>query len=114
MFTRLASVSIFVLLTGCASQTFYVNGNTQAAPTLEKNQHFFLSGLGQEDTVDAAQVCEGSDNIVKVEARLSFVNGLLGALTRGIYTPRQVRVYCKGDEQSVQHDFEQEKFVEQS
>jgi len=95
MVKQLLLIGSFTLLTGCASQSFHIQGNTEAEPTYEDTQHFFLSGIGQEESVDAAEVCDGVDNIIKVEARLSFFNGLLGAVTRGLYTPREVRVYCK-------------------
>ena len=33
-------------------------------------------------------------NIVKTETQQTFVNGLLGFITLGIYTPLEARVYC--------------------
>jgi hypothetical protein len=44
---------------------------------------------------DAAALCEGADNIIKVAAQHTFVNGLLGLMTFGIYTPRDAKVFCK-------------------
>jgi hypothetical protein len=55
---------------------------------------FFISGLGQEQVTDAAKVCGGAENVIKVEAQHNFVNGLLGWITFGIYTPRDEKVYC--------------------
>ena len=40
--------------------------------------HFFVSGIGQKKTVDAAKICGGAENVVKTEAQQTFVNGLLG------------------------------------
>ena len=57
------------------------------------HHHFFVSGSGQK-TVDAAKICGGAENIVKTETRQTFVNGLLGFITLGIYTPLEARVYC--------------------
>ncbi|MFV2774267.1 Bor family protein [Escherichia coli] len=56
--------------------------------------HFFVSGIGQEKTVDAAKICGGAENVVKTETQQTFVNGLLGFITLGIYTPLEARVYC--------------------
>ena len=56
--------------------------------------HFFVSGIGQKKTVDAAKICGGAENIVKTETQQTFVNGLLGFITLGIYTPLEARVYC--------------------
>ncbi|EEZ7692899.1 increased serum survival lipoprotein Iss, partial [Escherichia coli] len=48
----------------------------------------------QEKTVDAAKICGGAENVVKTETQQTFVNGLLGFITFGIYTPLEARVYC--------------------
>ena len=36
----------------------------------------------------------GAENVVKTETQQTFVNGLLGFITLGIYTPLEARVYC--------------------
>ena len=53
-----------------------------------------VSGIGQKKTVDAAKICGGAENVVKTETQQTFVNGLLGFITLGIYTPLEARVYC--------------------
>ena len=40
---------------------------------------------GQKKTVDPAKIC-GLENVVKTETQQTFVNGLLGFITLGIYT----------------------------
>lgn len=87
--------AIVLLVSGCASQTFTINGSTNAEPTSQRPQHFFIHGLGQEKTTDAAALCGGAENIVKVEVQQTFLNGFLAVLTCGIYTPRDAKVYCK-------------------
>jgi hypothetical protein len=84
-----------ILLNGCAAQTFNINGSTGEQPTDQQSQHFFISGIGQEKTTDAAAICGGVENVVKVEAQQTFINGLLGLITFGIYTPRDAKVYCR-------------------
>ena len=42
-------------------------------------------------TVDAAKICGSARNVVKTETRQTFVNGLLGFITLGIYTPLEAR-----------------------
>ena len=39
--------------------------------------HFFVSGIEQEETVDAAKICGGAENVVKTETSQHSVNGLL-------------------------------------
>jgi uncharacterized lipoprotein YajG len=85
-----------LVMTGCASQTFNINGSEGELPTVQKSQTFFISGLGQEKVLDAAEICGGADKVVKVEAQHTFINGLLGFVTIGIYTPRDAKVYCAG------------------
>ena len=49
-------------------------------------------GIGQKKTVDAAKICGGAENVVKTETQQTFVNGLLGFITLGIYTPLESSV----------------------
>ena len=62
--------------------------------TKEVMQTFFVSGTGQEQELDAADICGGVDKVARVESELSFLNGFLGSLTGGLYTPRQAKVFC--------------------
>ena len=39
-----------------------------------------------EEAVDAAEICGGAENVVKTETQQTFINGLLGFITLGIYT----------------------------
>ena len=67
--------------TGCAQQTFTVQNKPAAvAPKETITHHFFVSGIGQKKTVDAAKICGGAENVVKTETQQTFVNGLLGLL----------------------------------
>lgn len=81
-------------LSGCAQQSFSVNRDSSIEPKEVITHHFFIHGLGQEKTVDAARICGGADKIVRTETQHTFMNGLMGFLTLGIYTPREARVYC--------------------
>ena len=76
-----------------AQQTFTVQNKPAAvAPKETITHHFFVSGIGQKKTVDAAKICGGAENVVKTETQQTFVNGLLGFITLGIYTPLEARV----------------------
>lgn len=83
-----------LLFTGCATQTYYVNGNGNSSPDREKSQAFFISGIGQEKEMNASEICGGSDKVHKVQSKLTFLDGLLSSITWGIYTPRTAKVYC--------------------
>ena len=91
----LLATALALLITGCAQQTFTVSKQTGSSSTKETiTHHFFVSGIGQKKTVDAAKICGGAENVVKTETQQTFVNGLLGFITLGIYTPLEARVYC--------------------
>ena len=90
----LLATALALLITGCAQQTFTVQNKLAAvAPKETITHHFFVSGIGQKKTVDAAKICGGAENVVKkTETQQTFVNGLLGFITLGIYTPLEARV----------------------
>ena len=73
--------------------TDYCSKQTGSSST-KGNHHpsFSVSGIGQKKTVDAAKICGGAENVVKTETQQTFVNGLLGFITLGIYTPLEARV----------------------
>jgi hypothetical protein len=93
----LATACAGVMLMGCANQRFNVGGETPAATSakLTDSQTFWVDGIGQNTTVDAAQVCGGANKVVAVEVEQTGANVLLGIVTLGIYTPRTARVHCK-------------------
>ena len=70
-----------------AQQTFTVQNKPAAvAPKETITHHFFVSGIGQKKTVDAAKICGGAVVLAGTETQQTFVNGLLGFITLGIYT----------------------------
>ena len=84
----LLATALALLITGCAQQTFAVQNKPAAvAPeTITPSFLRFWNGPGKK-TVDAAKICGGAENVVKTETQQTFVNGLLGFITLGIYTP---------------------------
>ena len=78
----------------CSADVYCSNKPAAVAPKETITYHFFVSGIGQKKTVDAAKICGGAENVVKTETQQTFVNGLLGFITLGIYTPLEARVYC--------------------
>ena len=79
----------------CSTDVYsFKNKPAAVAPKETITHHFFVSGIGQKKTVDAAKIYGGAENVVKTETQQTFVNGLLGFITLGIYTPLEARVYC--------------------
>ena len=95
--SALTAVIAAAMLVGCANQRFNVAGDLSGAPTAksEDSQAFFVSGIGQKQTVNAAQVCGDAGKVQGVAVEQSGMDVLLGVVTLGIYTPRTARVYCK-------------------
>jgi hypothetical protein len=91
---NLVAALIIVSASGCATQSFVMTPNEPMTPTKEVMQPFFVSGIGQTQELDPVEICGGIEKVGKVETHMSFMDGLLGALTTGIYTPRQATVYC--------------------
>ena len=86
------ATALALLITGCAQQTFTV----QNKPTLGNwpvTAVFLRFCDWAEEKHDAAKICSGAENVVKASNK-HFVNGLLGFITLGIYTPLEARVYC--------------------
>lgn len=95
MMKKLLTAGIcLALLSGCATQTYTLSSQAKAEPSLDKAQTFFVGGIGQEKEINAAEVCGGADKVAKVQTELSPLNALIGFL-QPIYTPRQIKVYCK-------------------
>ena len=91
----LLATALALLITGCAQQTFTVQNKPAVAPKETITHHFFVSGIGQKKTVDAAKICGGAENVVKTETQQTFVNGLLGFITfRHLYSAGRHDVYC--------------------
>ena len=90
----LLATALALLITGCAQQIVY-QSKTTGAEKFKGNHHpsFLRFWNKVEETVDAALHCGGAENVVKTETQQTFVNGLLGFITLGIYT-RWKRVYC--------------------
>ena len=79
----LLATALASLITGCAQNRCCTVQSKPAAvaPKETITHHFFVSGIGQKKTVDAAKICGGAENVVKTETQQTFVNGLLGFIT---------------------------------
>lgn len=66
----------------------------QKTHTGNQTEFFFINGIGQSQTIDAASVCGGADKVVRTEVQESGMDVFLRIITIGIYAPREARVYC--------------------
>ena len=61
----LLATALALLITGCAQQTFTISKQTSSSSTKVSTHHFFVSGIGQKKTVDAAKICGGAEMLLK-------------------------------------------------
>ena len=89
--TLLVALAAFSL-SGCYHATIETGLATSADSVHVPWAHSFIYGLVPPATVSAAAKCK--NGVAKVETQMSFLNGLVGAITWGIYTPMTITVTC--------------------
>jgi predicted small secreted protein len=80
-----------MLLTSCYSYTSVVGEGAQGSNETTKWNHYVVYGLAPVGVSDSKEMANGAENYT-VHTRQSFVNGLVSALTFGIYTPTTTTV----------------------
>ena len=80
-------------LTGCYKVQVVASPNAVGGEAKASWQNFFVFGLVGEARVDVRDFCGGAQ-AATVETSASFVNGVVTAITFGLYTPRTVTVTC--------------------
>lgn len=90
---RWSSLALVVFLsTGCFHQVVNT-GNPAGATVVDKQfDPGWLWGLVPNTEIDVRKECPMG--VAVVETETSFVNGLVSAVTLGIFTPQHVRVTC--------------------
>ena len=84
----LLATALALLITGCAHQTFTVQNKTgSSSNSKETITPSFFCFCPVEETVDGAKICGCQKMLLKQKPVQTFVNGLLGFITLGIYTP---------------------------
>ena len=96
---RRATLLVLVALVfgGC----YHATVNTGVAPGSQQIHQpwakSFVFGLVPPETVNAMEEC-GSNGVARVETQISFLNGLVSALTFSIFTPMDILVTCGAGE----------------
>jgi hypothetical protein len=89
--TMIVSLAAAALLTSCYSYTSVVGKGAQGNSEITQWNHYVLYGLAPTGVSDSKKMAGGAENYT-VHTRHSFVNGLIGAVTFGIYTPTTTTV----------------------
>jgi hypothetical protein len=91
----LTIISVTFVIVSCTTQRFTLaESKVPTIPTYEGKNHFIFWGLGQTKSIDSEEIC-GERLVMAVETHCSFLDGFLGAITYGIYSPQTFRIYCK-------------------
>ncbi len=80
-----------MLLTSCYSYTSVVGEGAKGNSQTTQWNHYVVYGLAPVGVSDSKQMAGGAKDYT-VTTRQSFVNGLVSALTFGIYTPSTTTV----------------------
>ena len=95
MKNRLKSLTIIAItgfmLTSCYSYTTVVGEGAKGNQETKAWNHYILYGLAPVGVSDPASLAKGATDY-NVNTKQTFVNGLLGAITFGIYTPTTTTV----------------------
>lgn len=75
-----------MLLTSCYSYTSVIGKGAQGNSQVTEWNHYVIYGLAPVGVSDSKQMADGAENYT-VHTRQSFVNGLVTAITFGIYSP---------------------------
>jgi predicted small secreted protein len=79
------------LLTSCYTYTTVIGRGAQGDNKVVKNNTYFISGLITGKQSDHKEMASGSTNY-NVETKHTFIDGLLTAITFGIYAPTTTTV----------------------
>jgi hypothetical protein len=89
---RLSLVAILLATTACFHQA--VHSGLAPSTTVVEKQYVatWWWGIVAAKPIDVRQQCPSG--VATVETEQSFMNGFVGVLTLGIYSPQRLRVTC--------------------
>lgn len=84
-------VAISFLMVSCYTLTYSVGEGAKTGVVVKEKNHYLIYGLAPIKTSDPTKMAGGATNYT-VTIQHTFVDGLLNALTFGIYTPTTTTV----------------------
>ena len=104
-----AALTLIIVATGCYEHTYTVGRGAPAGPVVYDHwENQWLSGLIGEKNLDIGVLCASGNATIHDEQ--SFLNGLVSALTFGIYSPTTVTIRCEGG-QSAEVDLSERDVI---
>jgi hypothetical protein len=90
----LASLGLILATAACYEHTVEVGAGAPHAPVVYDHwENFWLGGLIGHTRVAVEEMCPSGD--ATIEAKQTFLNGLVTGLTGGIYSPTTLKVRCR-------------------
>ena len=83
--------AISVLMTSCYTLTYSVGEGSKTGVEVKEKNHYLIFGLAPVKTSDQTKMA-GDAKDYTVTIKHTFVDGLLNAITGGIYTPTTTTV----------------------
>ena len=87
----LISFALITMMSSCFSHKFVIGDGPLTGISVEAKNNFFLYGLIPGKVSDPQELAGGAKNFEVTEVQ-TFVDGLLGVLTLGIYTPSTTKI----------------------
>jgi hypothetical protein len=84
-------LSISVLMTSCFTLTYSVGEGAKTGVVVQEKNHYLIYGLAPIKTSDPTKMAGGAKDYT-VTVQHTFVDGLLNAITGGIYSPTTTTV----------------------
>ncbi len=88
----LSVVVLGLLLTSCYHAQIITNEQPSANVIDKPWAHGFIFGLISPEEIRTANEC--ANGVARVDTQISFLNGLVSAITFSIYTPMHITVTC--------------------
>ena len=88
-------LGVAITASACSTVTIHPKeiNPISSPPSYEETKSFYFWGLAGERRVNVTEACNGKE-VTQMQSQQTFSNGLLGAITLGIYTPHSVKVWC--------------------
>lgn len=85
------STTLSLMMSSCYSHKFAVGNGPQTGVNVIEKNNFFVLGLIPGKVSDPQKMAGGAQDFEVTEVQ-TFVDGLLGVITLGIYTPTTTKV----------------------
>jgi len=80
------ALSLSLMMTSCYTYTFSVGEGAQTGLEVKKMNHYLIYGLAPVSVTNPNELAGGAENY-DVTIQHTFVDGLINAITLGIYSP---------------------------